>query len=281
MIEITISQQVSHQEVILEYQYVKIERDDHIATVTFDRPEKLNALNIGLLTEIIDLSEGFSQDEQTRVIIFTGAGKDFSVGIDLTDPELMKRIGEGTMLMKSRFLEIGPKVVRKIYELNQITIAAVNGYALGGGACIAAACDFRIGSDNCKIGYPEVNLGMNLSWRALPMCVSLIGPARAKRMIMRGRKESAETLLDWGYLDMTVPEKKLAAASKKMAAEYASKPPLAAQMIKKSINAVSSAMSQSIMHMDSDQFQLAIGSRDFSEGLQAFMEKRKPDFKGD
>lgn len=264
----------------MEYKYIKLKRGDHIATVTFNRPEKLNALNIGLLSEIVDLADSFSADEDTRVIIFTGAGKNFSVGIDLADPELMKRMTQGSMLMKKRFLEIGPKVVRKIHELNQITIAAVNGYALGGGACIAAACDFRIGADNCKIGYPEINLGMNLSWKALPMCVNLIGPARAKRMIISGQREDAPTLLDWGYLDEVAPSGELAAAAQKMAAEYASKPPLAAQMIKRSINAVASALNQSIMHMDSDQFQLTISSQDFSEGLQAYMEKRKPKFKG-
>ena len=263
----------------MEYKYTKIKRGAHIATVTFNLPKKLNALNIGLLSEIIDLADSFSADEDTRVIIFTGAGKNFSVGIDLADPELMKRMTQGSMLMKNRSLEIGPKLIRKVHELNQITIAAVNGYALGGGACIAAACDFRIGADNCKIGYPEVNLGMNLSWRALPMCVNLIGPARAKRMIISGQREDAPTLLDWGYLDEVVPPRELVAAAQKMAAEYAAKPPLAAQMIKRSINAVASALHQSIMHMDSDQFQLAISGQDFSEGLQTFMEKRKPKFK--
>ena len=272
--------QMSFKEAVLEYKYLKINRGDHIATVTFNRAEKSNALNMGLLSEIIDLADSFSADEDTRVIIFTGAGKNFSVGVDLADPELMKRMTRGSMLMKNRSLETGPKLIRKIHELNQITIAAVNGYALGGGACIAAACDFRIGADNCKIGYPEINLGMNLSWKALPMCVNLIGPARAKRMIISGQSEDAPTLLDWGYLDETVPPEELVAAAQKMAAEYAAKPPLAAQMIKRSINAVASALNQSIMHMDSDQFQLAISSQDFSEGLQAFTEKRKPEFKG-
>ena len=147
----------------MDYKYLKIERDNHIATVIFDRSEKLNTLNTGLMSEIITAVRDFNNDEQTRVVIFTGKGKNFSCGVDLSDPELMNGMSSGTRLKKARFLKQGPLLIREIYEMSQITIAAVNGAALGGGACIAAACDFRIGADNCRIGYPEINLGMNLS----------------------------------------------------------------------------------------------------------------------
>ena len=265
----------------MAYKHLKIEKDNHIAMVIFNRPDKLNTLNIELMAEIIKIVQGFNNDEQTRVVIFTGAGKNFSCGVDLADPELIDRISSGTKLMKSRFLKQGPKMIREIYEMSQITIAAVNGFALGGGACIAAACDFRIGSETCKIGYPEVSLGMNLSWKALPMCVNLIGPARAKRMIILAQKEDAKTLLDWGFLDEIVPLNNLIDAAKTMACQYAAKPPIAAQMVKQSINAVSSALDQAIMHMDTDQYQFTLDSNDFKEGVQAFFDKRTPEFKGD
>ena len=265
----------------MAYKHLKIEKDNHIAIVIFNRPDKLNTLNIELMAEIIKVVQGFNNDEQTRVVIFTGAGKNFSCGVDLADPELIDRISSGTKLMKSRFLKQGPNMIREIYEMSQITIAAVNGFALGGGACIAAACDFRIGADNCKIGYPEINLGMNLSWKALPMCVHLIGPARAKQMVILGKKEDASTLLDWGFIDKVVPSQKLILAANEMALEYAAKAPFAAQMIKQSVNAISSAMDQAIMHMDADQYQLTTDSKDFKEGVQAFFDKRTPEFKGD
>jgi len=265
----------------LEYKYLKIERDKHIAMVIFNRPEKFNTLSVEVMTEIIVAAQEFNNDEQTRVVIFTGAGKHFSCGVDLADPELMNGISAGTMLRKARFLKQGPKLLREIYEMSQITIAAVNGIAIGGGACIAAACDFRIGADNCKIGYPEINLGMNLSWKALPMCVRLIGPARAKQMVILGKKEDAPTLFNWGFIDKIVPSKDLIQAANQMALEYAAKAPLAAQMIKQSVNAISSAMDQAIMHMDADQYQFTTISNDFKEGVQAFFDKRTPEFKGD
>ena len=265
----------------MEYKYLKIERDKQIATVVFNRPEKMNALSIGFMSEIIKVTREFYYDEQTRVVVFTGEGKNFSCGVDLSDPELINGMSSGTRLKKNRFLQQGPNMIRDIYEMNQITIAAVNGTALGGGACIAAACDFRIGAETCKIGYPEINLGMNLSWRALPMCVNLIGPSRAKQMVILGRNEDARTLLDWGFIDKMVPLEQLPQAAKTMALEYAVKAPFAAQMIKKSVNAISSAMDQAVMHMDADQYQFATESNDFKEGLQAFFDKREPEFKGD
>jgi enoyl-CoA hydratase/carnithine racemase len=172
-------------------------------------------------------------------------------------------------------------MIRAIYEIDQITIAAVNGSALGGGACIAAACDFRIGADNCRVGYPEVGLGMNLSWAALPMCVHLIGPARAKQMVILAERVKAQTLLEWGFLDEMVPAHEMMKAAQAMARKYAAQPPIAAQMVKRSVNAIASALDQSIMHMDADQFLLTTQTKDYLEGVSAFLEKREPSFKGD
>jgi enoyl-CoA hydratase/carnithine racemase len=171
-------------------------------------------------------------------------------------------------------------MIRSIYEMDQITIAAINGVALGGGACIATACDFRIGARDSLCGYPEINLGMNLHWVALPLCVHLIGPARAKRMIALGRKEDAETLLRWGFYDEVVDPEELMERALAMAEDYARQPPLPAQMIKQSVNAVVSALDRSIMHMDHDQWMLTASTGDFREGIQSFLEKRKPEFTG-
>ena len=263
----------------MEYKNLIVERTGDIAVVAFNRPDKLNALSLDLHEEIQSVANGFNEDARTRVVIFTGKGRDFSAGADLADPRKMEQ-AQDSLLLRLRHMKVGHRTLRSIYEIDQITIAAINGHALGGGACIASACDFRIGTENCLIGYPEVNLAMNLSWMALPLCVHLIGPARAKRMVILGNKEKADTLMNWGFLDEVVPEDQLLAKSMEMAAAYAAQPPIAAQMVKRSVNAISSALDQAIMHMDTDQYLYATSGEDFQEAIRAFIEKRKGMFKG-
>jgi len=263
----------------MEYKNLIVERNGNIAVVSFNRPEKHNALSIDLLNEIDAVARQFNEDAQTRVVIFTGKGKNFSVGSDLKDPKKAEQGGD-TLLQKFRHMKVGPRMVRGVHEIDQITIAAINGYALGGAACLASACDFRIGAETCQVGYPEVNLAMNLSWSALPLCVHLVGPARAKRMVILANRENAGTLEKWGFLDEVVPEAQLLNRALEMAEAYAVQPPLAAQMVKRSVNAISSALDQAIMHMDSDQFLYATSGEDFQEAIQAFFEKRAGVYKG-
>ncbi|GAG76912.1 unnamed protein product, partial [marine sediment metagenome] len=177
-----------------------------------------------------------------RVIIFTGSGKLFCAGRDLTEPQ-----PNTTFLGKLRALENGPRMIRKLFNMEQITIAAINGGAFGGGACIAAALDFRIGNEKCYAGFPESRLGMNLSWTALPIVVHLIGPTYAKEMVILGKNNDAQTLLKWGFLSEIVPKEKLIDRAIEIAKEYAAMPPIPAQMIKKSVNNISSALDNAIM----------------------------------
>lgn len=263
----------------MKYKNLIIEKQDHIATVFFNRPKKMNALNQGIMEEIEAAAKAFAEDEATRVVIFTGKGKHFSAGFDLTDPKRAKQ-SDDTLLMKYRHLKIGPRMIRSIYEMDQITIAAINGYALGGGACIASACDIRVGAESCAVGYPEVGLAMNLSWVSLPLCVHLVGPAKAKQMVILAKREKADTLLKWGFLDEVAYDDELLPRVEALSREYAAQPPLAAQMVKRSVNAVSSALDQAIMHMDSDQLLFATSGEDFREAVQAMFEKRKATFKG-
>ena len=260
-----------------EYEFLEIEQSGPITTVWLNRPEKFNALSVDLMAEVEQVSRSFLNAETTRVVVFRGRGKHFSAGADLKPDRAAART---PLVMRRRDSALGARMIRAILEIDQVTIAGLQGAALGGAVCLATACDFRIGSEDCFCGYPEVNLGMNLMWQALPLCVHLIGPARAKRMIMLGANENAQTLQDWGFLDEVVERERLDEAVIAMAGDYASQPPVAVQMIKQSINAVNSALDAAIMHMDTDQNLLTATTEDLREGMAAFLEKRKPEFKG-
>ncbi|MBC2716141.1 MAG: enoyl-CoA hydratase/isomerase family protein [Desulfobacteraceae bacterium] len=249
-----------------------IDKQDHIATVTLNRPEKGNALSMHLMEEIIGVAEAFHSDLETRVVIFKGAGKHFCLGADLKDPRQFAA-ADGPLLARQRSFNTGPRMIRALMEMNQITIAALHGLTLGGGACIATALDFRTGTTDCRVGFPEINLGIPLSWISLPLCVRLIGPARAKRFVILGEKEDADTLVHWGFLDDIAEKDRLMSHAMKMAESYAKKAPIPAQMIKRSINAIASALDQAVMHMDTDQVLLAQSAVGFQEGIKTVFEK--------
>lgn len=263
----------------MEYQNLIVERNDGVAVVTLNRPAANNTLSVDLMLELEALADDFQSDLETRAVVFTGAGKNFCLGADVLDPKQLS-ISTGPVLKRYRGFSIGPRMITKLNGIPQITIAAINGVCLGGGTCIASALDFRLGADNCKCGLPENNLGMNLSWLALPLIVNLIGPAKAKRFVILSQNEPARTLQEWGWLDDVAPADQLTERALEMARTYAAKAPLTTQMIKRSVNTLVQALDQPIMHMDSDQYILASLTDDFKEGIEALMERRKPVFRG-
>ena len=249
-----------------------------IATLTLDRPQRRNALNPQLMQELDAAARALADSHETRVVILRGAGPSFSAGADLAEGAA---VAHEPLVARRRSTRLGARLLRSILEIPQPTLCVLQGAAVGGGACIASACDFRIAADDARVGYAEVKLGMNLMWNALPLCVALVGPARAKRMLMTGALFPAPQLAEWGFIDECVPAARLEAAVRELASELASLPPTAVQMIKESVNAVSGALTASIMHMDADQWLLTAQSEDFREGIRAFLEKREPRFTGD
>ena len=257
---------------------LSVSRDGTVATISINRAHKNNTLTTSMLQKIETIAREFSNDEHTRVVVVRAEGDNFSFGADLE--EMGSEPAPSTLKMR-RDAELGAQMMRSIRDVHQPTICAIQGISTGGATCIASACDFRIAARDGRIGYGEVKLGVNLMWHALPPCVQLVGPSRAKRMIMSGKLFSAEQLNGWGFVDEICDRDLLDAKALDWAREYAALPPIAVQMIKRSINRLSGALDDAVMHADADQWLLATKTRDFHEAVSAFMDKRTPDFKGD
>jgi enoyl-CoA hydratase/carnithine racemase len=259
------------------YQHLAVSRDGHITWITLNRPDKANALSYDHLAEIETSALALRNDSETRVVIFNGNGSHFSSGADLSEP---KQDPPLPLIQARRRARIGERAIEAILGMDQITIAAWRGAAMGGGACIATACDFRVGAHDCFMQYPEIDLGINLMWKSLPLILNLVGPARAKRLVVGGERLTAAQLLQWGILDELVEPQELTSAAKKMADFYASKPPIAAQMIKQSTNQLANALNHAIMHMDSDQNLLSAGTQDRAAAIEAHFSKEPGDYRG-
>ena len=231
--------------------FLKLEKKNNVSYVSFKRTKSLNALNIQTLKELIDLNKELESDSKTKVVVYRSEGKNFSAGADIKEKQ--KKISK-LELWKSN---LGKEAIESILKINQITIASLRGYCLGGGACIALACDFRVASETTLVGYPEIDLGMNLNWFGLPLLLRLIGPSKTKKMVISGVIEKANDLYKWGFIDELFKDEELDKKTIAFAKKYVSKPALPTQMIKRSVNALTYQADQAIMHMDYDQFLLA------------------------
>ncbi len=261
----------------MAYEHIEVQREGHIAQITMNRPDKANALHYYHLEEIEHAALSFRDDAESRVVLFAGNGKHFCSGADLTDSGEAYKV---PLVQRRRRMRIGERAIEAILGIDQITIAAWQGAAMGGGACIATACDFRVGADNCFMQYPEIDIGVNLMWKSLPLIVNLVGPARAKRLVAGGERIDASTLEAWSILDEQVSLDELMPATQRMARHYAGKPPIAAQMIKQSTNQIANALNHAIMHMDSDQNLFSASTSDRDAAVTAYLNGETPEFTG-
>jgi enoyl-CoA hydratase len=257
---------------------VTVVRDGAIATVTVNRGDGRNALSRQLMMELLEAANGFADDLQTQSIVLRSQGA-FTAGVDLKDPTL-DQIRTAGLLERRQFLRLGPDLCDAWQKVDQVTICAIEDYCIGGGVALAVACDFRILGKSAVMRLPEVPLGMNMSWHAIPRLVSLVGPARTKRFVMFGERIGAQELLAWGLTDEVVPDGEATAAARRWAEKLAKLPPNALRMTKHSVNATANALHHAATFMDLDQYLLASASEDFREGILAFREKRSPKFTG-
>jgi enoyl-CoA hydratase len=258
----------------MDFRNLLVTSRDRIALVTINRPDKLNALNAATKTELFELFGKIKNDATVDVVILTGAGeKSFVAGTD---------IGELTALDATsgkEFSEQGQKLLDLIENLGKPVIAAVNGYALGGGCELALACHLRIASENAKFGQPEVNLGIIPGYGGTQRLARLIGKGRAMEMILTGNQIDASEAFRVGLVNKLVPQGELLSTAENVARIILSKGQIAVRMALKAVNMTQETTESDGQALEATLFGVCCGTDDFKEGTRAFLEKRKPEFK--
>lgn len=263
--------------------FVKIEKglgpEGRIAVVRFDRHDGINALSPEALRQLTAAARSFEDDAATSVVVLTGNSGAFSAGFDLKDAEGRSR-KEMDLGALRRHLKLGPRLTHAWQEMEQITIAAIEGFCVGGGVALAVALDFRVMGSDAHLRVPEIGLGMNMSWQSIPRMLHLIGPARTKQaVILADDRISADEAYEWGLVEQVVGPG-YAFDAVELARKVAAQPPLSVAMTKLTVNRLAHALDDLASHMDVDQFALASLSEDHKEGVEAFLDRRKPRFRG-
>jgi enoyl-CoA hydratase len=254
---------------------VLVSREGHLALITLNRPEKLNALNTELLLELYKVLVDLDHELEVRCAILTGAGdKAFAAGADIG------AMSEMTAAQARLFTELGHIVGGRLEQAHFPLIAAVNGVALGGGCEIALACDFIYASDKAKLGQPEVNLGVIPGFGGTQRLARRVGVARAREMCMTGEAIDADTALRFGLVNAVFPHADLLAKAKATALQIAQKGPLAIAQCKRVLLRGEDVPLSVANELEAQAFAGLFGSKDQREGMKAFLEKRKASFEG-
>jgi enoyl-CoA hydratase len=258
----------------MSYQTLILETSNGIARVTINRPDKLNALNLEAKRELRQVFEAIKHADDVHVVILTGAGeKAFVAGTDIRElTELNRESGQ-------LFAQGGQEVFDHIENLGKPVIAAVNGYALGGGCELALACHVRIASENAKFGQPEVNLGIIPGYGGTQRLARLVGKGRAMELILTGDQLDAHEAFRIGLVNKVVPQSELMDAAQAMAQKIVSKGQVAVRLALKAVNMTDETNLTDGLALEASLFGVCCGSEDFREGTTAFLEKRKPAFK--
>lgn len=259
----------------MEYKNIIFQIEEQIATITFNRPKVLNALNEASLKEFSHAIDKVAGDEDIRVLILTGAGdRSFVAGADIT--EFLKF----NALKAKIFSEMGHGIVSKLQELPIPVIGAVNGFALGGGCEVVIACDFIYASENAMFGLPEINLGIIPGFGGTQRLPRIIGKNRAKEMIFTGKMISAAEAQTMGLVNKVYVQNQLMDEVLKVAKIIVSKGKVSLRAAKQAINNGMDVDLKTGCRIEIDAFAVCLASPDAKEGIKAFLEKRPPDFKG-
>ena len=247
--------------------------ENGICTVTINNPDYLNSLNSLIINELNFVFDKIALDDNIRVVVITGAGRSFVAGADITEMAQMdEAAGEA-------FGRRGANLFRKIETLSKPVIAAVNGFALGGGCELAMACDIRIASQKAKFGQPEVSLGITPGFSGTVRLPKLVGSSMAKEMIFTGKIIDANEALRIGLVNSIAEPQELIIKALEMAQMIASNAPVAVRYSKESINNAVECKTETAAELESKLFGRCFSTEDQKEGMSAFLEKRKASFK--
>jgi enoyl-CoA hydratase/carnithine racemase len=236
----------------MSWKNVEIDRQGPVAVVTMDRREKLNAFNPTLMREMTEVARSFHGDQETRAVVLTGPKDYFSAGADLTDTEMWQTEGLTDIQLRDRFF-MGVRLSEAWERMPQITVCAMEKLAVGAGVALPLACDWRVMGRSAYLYVPEIKIGLNLQWGAQPRLTRLVGPARAKRIIILCERMYADQALDWGLVDEIAEDGQAREKALELANRAAEMPPAAVRMVKEAVNATANALNQVASYADADQ----------------------------
>ncbi len=254
------------------YQYILVDRDENVGIVTLNRPKELNALKIDLVHELADALEEFDRDDSIRGVVLTGAGeKAFAAGADIKEMSDKTPI---SMMMG------GFDAWTRIQHIKKPIIAAVGGYALGGGCELAMHCDMIIASENARFGQPEINIGIIPGAGGTQRLARTFGKFRTMEMVLTGKPFTAQEMEAHGLVNRVVPQGEHLNEALKLAKAVAAQPPIAVQLAKDAVLAAfETSLEEGLAH-ERQNFFLLFATEDMREGMRAFIEKRKANFQG-
>jgi len=258
----------------MELKYVHFEAKEGIGWIYFNRPEKLNALNPDVLRDLDTVVASFEKDDDIRVLILGGNEKAFASGADI------ENMSRGDIKLAYELTDLTMRVQERLADLHKPTIAAISGYALGGGCEIALCCDFRIAAENAFLGLPEITLGIIPGGGGTQRLARLVGVGPAAELIFLGEMIRAERAEQVGLVHKVVPLDQLEIEAKSLASKLMKRPAMALRAAKTAMRKGLSTSLKEGLQIEQDLFCMLFGTHDQKEGMAAFMQKRKPVFKG-
>jgi enoyl-CoA hydratase len=259
----------------MEYKNILFKVTEGVARITFNRPKVLNAMNLEVMTELGEAIKICALDDNIRVVILTGAGeKAFVAGADISQMQ------NSTPVDILKLMELGQNTLRLLETMAKPSIAAINGYALGGGTEIAMACDIRIAAENATFGQPEILIGIIPGWGGTQRLPRLVGMGIAKELILSGAQINAQRAYEIGLVNKVVPLAQLMEEAEKLAKKITTLPGFALKMAKNSINYGFDMSLDNAVKLELSAISQCFSTSDQKEGMKAFLEKRKPNFIG-